>query len=223
MQTRYRIFYGLALAAGSLLLGGVLAGPPGAGAAPPAGVAPVPPAPGAVQASSPLTNCLTWRVVPGADAPNSDSDLRGVAAVTANDMWAVGSSLDENFYMHTLTEHWDGSTWTQVASPDPGLANNLLFAVAAPAGNDAWAVGWKANTNIPQPLFLHWNGTAWSESEQTINRPQVVLFSISAVAANDIWAVGRSCETPQCLRRVTAILHYDGTAWTDVASPNPGE
>src|SRR5207245_3808245 len=52
--------------------------------------------------------------------------LRSVAAVSANDVWAVGETRDTDFpggLDDTLTEHWDGSKWSVVNSPDPGGSN----------------------------------------------------------------------------------------------------
>jgi hypothetical protein len=38
--------------------------------------------------------------------------------------------------------HWDGSTWEVVDTPDPSDGNCILYAVAAFATDDVWAVGW---------------------------------------------------------------------------------
>jgi hypothetical protein len=43
---------------------------------------------------------------------------------------------------HTLIEHWNGSAWTIVPSPNVGSGNNSLAAVAARSANDVWAVGY---------------------------------------------------------------------------------
>jgi hypothetical protein len=220
-MAQHRRIYGLGLAAAGLILGLLLAGA-GTIRAQAAGGGPRLGTRGQIAATGVLTACLAWNVVPSDNAQSFDSYLYGVAATAANDIWAVGNYQDGDGYQHTLTEHWNGSAWTVVSSPDPGAHNNRLFGVAALAPDNAWAVGWQASTNIPQPLFLQWDGTAWNEVPQTLARPQVVLDGIAAVAPNDIWAVGRSCETPQCLRRVTAAAHFDGTAWSVVNTPNPG-
>jgi hypothetical protein len=166
--------------------------------------------------------CAAWAVVPSGNVDTFDNYLYGVSAVNAGDIWAVGNYFNADGYSQTLIEHWNGTAWTVVASPNPGTANNWLFGVAAVSANDVWAVGWQANTNIQQPLIVHWDGTAWSEYTVSVARPRVVLQAVSAVAANDVWAVGLSCETAMCNRRVTAVLHYDGTGWSVVSSQDPG-
>ena len=44
----------------------------------------------------------------------------------------------------TLTEHWNGTAWSVVASPNAGTINSLQ-SVAAVSANDVWAVGYRYN------------------------------------------------------------------------------
>ena len=68
--------------------------------------------------------------------------LRGVAAVSANDIWAVGYSSDPSTgASHTLTEHWDGTAWSVVPSPDTTTGLNILTAVTALSTGNVVAVG----------------------------------------------------------------------------------
>jgi hypothetical protein len=53
----------------------------------------------------------------------SHSQLSAVTAVSASDIWAVGSSFDESHSIReTLTEHNDGTGWSVVPSPSPGIS-----------------------------------------------------------------------------------------------------
>lgn len=45
------------------------------------------------------------------------------------------------------------------------------------------------------------------------------LFGVAATSAKDAWAVGQYQSAPGPLR--TLIMHWNGTAWTRVPSPNP--
>jgi len=45
------------------------------------------------------------------------------------------------------------------------------------------------------------------------------LDAVAGTGPNDVWAVGNTGDTPQAAR--TLILHWNGTAWTVVPSPNP--
>jgi len=76
--------------------------------------------------------------VPGA---NDFLDLYAVSALSADDVWAVGSSGDAP---QTLAEHWDGA-WTVKKTPNPQIPG-VLRGVAAVADDDVWAVG---SSNAP--------------------------------------------------------------------------
>ena len=56
----------------------------------------------------------------------------------------MGTALGgpQNNPVATLVEHWNGSTWSTVASPTPGgVAGALLTAVSCPSASACWAVG----------------------------------------------------------------------------------
>ena len=89
--------------------------------------------------------------------PTKDTALYGIAAVSANDIWAVGAG---NFSTvsgtATLIEHWDGTSWTIVSSPDPGTATNALVAVTALSDGTVVAVGNQedSTTGVISPLIV---------------------------------------------------------------------
>jgi hypothetical protein len=149
--------------------------------------------------------------------------------VSANDAWAVGFSPHPSgtplYIRQTLTQHWNGSGWSVIASPNPaGKTYVVLNGVDAIAANDAWAVGHSGDaSSIPlQTLTIHWDGTRWSiipsPSPGTYNGN--VLNAVSAVSPNDVWAVGwyQSGATGQEGGALT--MHWDGKAWTVVPNPS---
>ncbi len=103
-----------------------------------------------------------WTIVPSPNRPNQDNRLQGIVALSAADIWAVGWFVPEggSGAFQTLTEHWDGSQWTIVSSPNPS-PNCGLYGVAAFAPDDVWAVGYIPLQNEP-PIIEHWNGATWS-------------------------------------------------------------
>lgn len=60
-----------------------------------------------------------WHLVPSPNG-NGSSVLRAVAEVSATDIWAVGIYSNNDFTSQTLTEHWNGSAWSVVKSPNVG-------------------------------------------------------------------------------------------------------
>jgi hypothetical protein len=169
--------------------------------------------------------CGKWSVVPSPH-PQGNSGLSGVAAVSASDAWAVGTSGSQmGNGGQTLIEHWDGAQWQIVKSPSPGSIDNTMNGVTAVSATDAWAIGYDVNTpGVTQTLIERWNGSSWSvvksPSPASINNE---LFRVAAVSASDVWAVGftttMSNQTPI---DHTLIEHWNGLAWSVVKSPSPG-
>jgi len=151
-----------------------------------------------------------WRIVLQGDANVLPVQLRGVAAVSTTDVWAVGvDSASANSRSHIV--HWDGHTWTRVPSPAVGTADDLR-AVSATAADDVWAAGY----TYSQPLLLHWDGTTWS----SVAAPVLAGAEISGIwagARDNAWAVG---SIGSLTDRQTLLLHWDGSSWTRVAGPN---
>jgi hypothetical protein len=77
-----------------------------------------------------------WTAV---SSPNVGT-LNGVAAVAANDVWAVGNGSGSPPILH-----WNGTQWNIVPNPAPP---GVLNAVAAVSATDVWAVGYSGNTTL---------------------------------------------------------------------------
>jgi len=163
------------------------------------------------------------------------SVLTGISAVAPTDIWAVGSfsvSSGTTVDSLTLTMHYDGTAWRVVPSPNVAVrhplngARQVLGGVEAVRHDDVWAVGNTIDTAsgsfLPdKTLILHWNGTAWSVVPSPDSPAEDVLSGVSALSPTDVWAVGqfvdRSGSTPIARTRT---LHWNGAAWSVVASPN---
>jgi hypothetical protein len=154
----------------------------------------------------------TWSVSPTQSIGSGDL-LYGVAAVSASNAWAVGAYTDQ-FKDYALIQHWDGSAWNIVTSPDKPALSISLRAVCANSARDLWAVGrFTKNGKNFQPLILHGDGSSWT----VVPVPgQGELYGVSGVGANDVWAVG--WKTGYGLGK-PLILHWDGKGWSAV--PNP--
>lgn len=165
-------------------------------------------------------NGSQWAIVPSPNPLNFSSDqdlLAGVAAVSATDIWAVGSHIINGTQSQGLALHWNGRRWSVVPTPSTTLGNALV-GITAIATNNVWAVG----TNGNATLVEHWDGSQWSivPSRNVPGAEEQILKGVTAVAANDIWAVG-SVE-PQSGPTRTLTEHWDGSQWSIVPSPNPG-
>jgi hypothetical protein len=169
-------------------------------------------------AAQPTPSSNHWKIVPSPNAFSGNNQLNGVAGISAQDAWAVGSSCcsARHFGLGTLAEHWDGSAWTIAAgSVDTRYFDEKLLGVAAVASNDVWAVGNVKREGFYDPgvpLTMHWNGSAWS---QVAVPGSGWLSSVAALSSTNVWAAGAT-------RTATQIERWNGSSWAVVPSPSPG-
>jgi hypothetical protein len=166
-----------------------------------------------------LAGAADWGTVASPSVGKQANTLLSVATAADNDVWAVGASYSSRLAAYrTLIEHWNGTAWSVVKSPNATNGYNLLNGVAVVSANDVWTVGQAANGSSYSTLVEHWNGTAWSIVPSP-NTPGFsnVLQAISVISANDIWAVGYSTDSN--FNNFTLTLHWNGAAWSIVPSP----
>ena len=165
------------------------------------------------------------RVVPSSLNPSStENKLNGVNAVSGTNAWAVGEYVDDTTHAHdTLILHWNGTKWSKVTSPNPGTQYNVLQAVRAVSAQNAWAVGnYVDDQGAYRTLILHWNGTKWSRVKSPDpSAGDSELNATSGASPTNGWAVGHFYYTPG-LQYATLTVHWNGHAWSKVASPSPG-
>jgi hypothetical protein len=164
-------------------------------------------------------NGTSWRRVTSPGLGTADDYLFGVHVVSANDIWAVGSYTGGPPVEKTLILHWNGKTWAQVPSPNPG-STNWLYGVTATSGGSAWAVGSTGSEGAPRPFILHWDGATWKQVPAPhLQGTDGQLLGVDAISAQDVWAVG---DLSDSMGEQTVILHWNGATWTRTPSPDPG-
>jgi hypothetical protein len=143
-----------------------------------------------------------WRAVP---LPTGKGErwLTAVAALDADDVWAVGS-IDRD---RPLAMHWNGVRWRSVPIPGEGELDD----VSAVSPNDVWAVG--TTTDIAaasEPLILHWDGKSWTRVKPA-HAPKTQLKSVAAVSRSDVWVAGGTFSETKPW--VAHLQHWDGKRW----------
>jgi hypothetical protein len=141
----------------------------------------------------------------------SDTDFsdgyQAVDALSPTDVWAVGGT---SWFYPTQTL----ARWTRLFFRLPTHTAQFL-GVAAISRKDAWAVG-GTGTAPNSALIEHWNGYRW---RRVTTRPGLgYLQGVTATKWNNVWAAGYNNSGP---RTVSLILHFNGTSWSRVRSPNP--
>jgi hypothetical protein len=163
-----------------------------------------------------------WRLVETPNVGHYGNWLNGVAAVSASEAWAVGYTAGNpaTYTSTTLVEHWNGSAWSVVPSPnpskDPLYGANRLNDVRAFASNDVWAVGWQWVPSGSAPLIERWDGRRWRVSK-TPNTGFEELQALDGTSSRDIWAVGFGRTFSDGTQAL--IMHWNGSTWTAVPTP----
>jgi hypothetical protein len=133
------------------------------------------------------------------------AQLEGVVTFGPANAWAVGHVDDySSLSSQTLAYHWTGTAWSRTPTPDPAGASqgNRLFAIAARATNDLWAVG---DIGYPEKsIMIHSNGIAWSQ----VRVPNIGSLQAVAVDQRDVWVAGYD-----------HIAQLNGTRWTQLPIP----
>jgi hypothetical protein len=179
---------------------------------------------GALAPASAQPRATGWTVVPSPSPSSQANYLSAVAAVSPTDVWAVGAAYRPISTPGTLTEHWNGTTWSLVASPNFNQGYNELYGLAAISSTDVWAVGYHniANYGSEKSMALHWNGSVWSiVPTRNIGQDANELLAVDGVASNDVWAVGFGHSSSNQVG-VPLIQHWDGARWSLFRSPNVG-
>jgi hypothetical protein len=104
-----------------------------------------------------------WVRVHTPDPDPVSNRLDSVSAVSADDIWAVGSrqsgavgSSYDAEGAHTFVVHWDGRSWKLVNGPH--LSGQLNDVAAEPNGS-LWRVGYREVP--PTTLIERWDGSSW--------------------------------------------------------------
>jgi hypothetical protein len=167
-------------------------------------------------------NGTKWSVVPTPNDGAGENALQAVVAIAPNDVWAVGyrQATTSGSPRLTLAEHWNGTAWSVVPTPNVGTDENFLWSVTGLATDDLWAVGsW--STPWFQTLAMHWDGDHWSVvSTPNQGDGNNVLYAALEVGPSQTLAVGNwldASNTPTLAER------WDGSMWKIARSQSPGD
>jgi hypothetical protein len=165
--------------------------------------------------AAPADAAAGWTVAsnPSPRGP-TDGGLLGLSCPNATSCFAVGGSNA------ALVEHWDGTNWSIMASPNVGGASNLLSGVSCPTTTTCFAVGSKY-TSSAQTLVERWNGASWSIMASPNPDEWPYSAGLSAVwcrSATSCFAVGDFAANGAIH---TLVEQWDGNSWSIVTSPDP--
>ncbi len=165
-----------------------------------------------------------WNVVPSPNVGATGSNSLEAISASSGNVWAVGYYSDTvtTHSYQTLIERWNGTQWDVVPSPNPSATENYLYGVAVVSASDVWAVGYYNNGTFLRTMTMRWNGANWN----TVSSPNPFLSlaaglrGVTVISANDVWAVGGYVGLTAILQTMT--MHWNGSSWSIVTSPNTG-
>ena len=167
-----------------------------------------------------------WQVLQAQLLGTNDNSLGAIAGSSPSDIWAVGNYLPDQAASNqdatlTFAEHWNGTSWQVVRTPNAGPNFNSFYGLAANHG-DAWAVGEHLNSAYQDRLLVEvWNGRTWSIADTP--QPGAVRdmgFGAAALSTGDVWVVGDQEGRDNLFQ--TLAEHWDGHTWSVVPTPDPG-
>jgi hypothetical protein len=168
-------------------------------------------------------NGTAWAIVSAPTTGIGQSNrLLSVTCASASDCWAVGYSyVTSDATARTLIEHWNGTSWTIVNSPNALTVQNFLVGVTCASASDCWAVGYTNDagvTSAHQTLIERWNGNSWAivSAPNTSTTQHNWLTGVTCASASECWAVGYIVSSTY----QTLIEHWNGMSWELVTSPN---
>jgi len=136
--------------------------------------------------------------------------IAGAAVIGPADVWVFGQPFFPGPGLGAW--HYDGRTWTRVAS------GHNLEGGSALSANDVWAFD---TTHV-----AHWNGVTWSRTsvasllpaKQQLNGPAVT--GILALSPDNVYATGNGNLEDE--GGPIVLLHWDGSRWSKVAEATFG-
>lgn len=151
--------------------------------------------------------------------PGSRRDmLFAASALSPSDVWVIGDQEGADGRFETLAEHWDGTRWSVLPTPDPGVSGNHLYAVDAVSPDDVWAAGQQLGAHAPDNgLVEHWDGSAWSVVPLPAATSASELLDAIAVADGQVWVAGEA-DSPASGGR-PLIEQYRNGAWQVASLP----
>jgi hypothetical protein len=146
-------------------------------------------------------NGATWSVV-----KTFAAQVRSASVAAGNDVWVFGYPPDR-LTTQLGAWHYDGHAWTRTAKNVSGGS--------ALSARDVWGFSGTA--------VEHWNGRTWTGTSvrrllpPNNGRNDPSVTGILAQSEHSVYAVGNSSSVRDP-NGTLVVLHYDGSAWTKVAS-----
>ena len=147
--------------------------------------------------------------------------LTGVSCPSPTSCFAVGS-YDVSGTEKSLVEHWNGSAWGIMTSPNPtGATTSYLVGVSCPSPNSCFAVGsYQTTGGAEKSLLERWDGSTWGVMNSPNRASYVTLHGVSCPDTTNCYAVGYYDNNFPVVKGL--VEHWvHGSPWSIMTSSNP--
>jgi hypothetical protein len=165
----------------------------------------------------------TWNVQASDVVSSPASTVSGIAMLSAEEGWAVGSEINTApagptgsdrvpVYTRPLLLHYQQGTWIRLPA-DSQFDNVQLFDVSMRSPDDGWAIGNAIGGSV-LPVVLRYSGGKWRRLATAF--PGASLLSVSAAGHGEAWAVGYGGP----VSGITLHCVQDACARVEMPTPN---
>lgn len=133
--------------------------------------------------------------------------LVAVAAVAADDVWAVGTQANSGGAVTGVVLHFDGVSWSPAKVPMP--VGTTLNAVTVAGPGDVWVAGTTCATTCTSAV---WHLTATAGWQPVPTTGGTAIDALVAFAPGNVWTLGYQ-QLPNSLKG-DHVEHWDGKQFT---------
>ena len=161
-----------------------------------------------------------WKIMPSRSPGGAGGTyLNAVSCPTPTSCYAVGNYTTGASAGLSLVEHWNGSQWTIMPSPNPKRATSTTLAGVSCTGGTCWAVGSYTTKPVGEPFFtvaLQLQRGQWA-LVPTPNANGTQSSALNAVSCASV----ASCHAVGYWQRgagAALVEHWNGARWTVVST-----
>jgi hypothetical protein len=167
-------------------------------------------------------NGSVWTIVASPNPSVDANSLTGVSCTSPTSCLAVGSYYSFPSGTRTLSQRWNGTSWTVVPSPNrAGAQTSTLEGIACTSAANCYAVGAGTVSGVTSSFIVRWNGTTWAgvASGHPGDASSTTLAGVSCSSATSCSAVGSYVSNVNGATK-TFVDTWNGTSWAYTTSPN---
>jgi hypothetical protein len=169
---------------------------------------------GAIGLTPASASSLTWQLTSVVGDPAGQTAFTSVTASSADNAWVAGNSCTDVSCPAAIVEQWNGQSWQPVTVPSNIGDAFMPLVVATSSASNTWIFGSDVN-DIGYGVQI----TSSGMTETQLPADGGLTFNGAAVfSPDDVWAFGVTGDFVNDVFSAYAA-HYDGQAWTQLATP----